>query len=128
MSNLKGMLEAVMAGQAAALSKEDKWIQLERVDRMRSDEFKEIDAKLKEQIEPHHKARWAEQNEINQIFCDFEADLSRLRERLNMYLEERYRRDTKPFAAEYQRRSAEINNAWRELHARMYDLLSEDKE
>lgn len=126
MSTLKDMLESVMAGQAAALTKEDKWIQLERVDQMRSAEFKEIDAHLNEQVEPHHKARWAEQNEINEIFTEFDEHLGELRERLNKYLEERYRRDTRPLFTEYQRRSNEINTAWRELHARIYTLLSED--
>ncbi len=125
MSNLNNLLGMMLAGQAAALSTENKWMELERVDKMRSDEFKEITETLTQQSEPYRKARWQDQKELNDMFNEFEEIIQSMREHLNRYLEERYHRETKPFADEYNRRAKEINDVWRELHAKIHAELGD---
>lgn len=125
MSNLNNLLGMMLAGQAAALSTENKWMELERVDKMRSDEFKEITERLTEQCEPYRKARWDDQKELNALFSEFDEIMSSFRERMNRYLEERYRRETKEYTDEYTRRANEINRVWRELHAKIHAELGD---
>lgn len=125
MSNLNNLLGMMLAGQAAALSTENKWMELERVDKMRSDEFKEITEKLTEQCEPYRKARWDDQKELNAMFSEFDEMMSDFRNRMNKYLEDRYRRETKEYTDEYTRRANEINRAWRELHAKIHAELGD---
>lgn len=116
MSDFSNLLGMMLAGQAAALSDEQKYDCLKEADQRRSMAFQEATSELGAAIEPYRHAKNRHLKMVADMFNEIEALMDTTRSELVRYIEQRYTEEVRPHGERYDDKMNAAKQEWRDVY------------